>query len=262
VGPFVAADVRDERRIRDARRVRLKQRVRVRVRCTDGKLHTIELRSGRLTLLDHAPAERRCLPAATASWADVVLAMRRLPRCLQVLQAWRDASARPGNAWKVKATKARPEHWKVADPTLPPKLRAAGGETISDGMARRDLRTWLGWPAMRADYAADRFVEVAVRCEYARYARPNLLLEVPVRQFRVNATPYDPGRALGTVQPQPELDDFGRPAATRPGGSWWGCATTGLPPCGGEALAWSTGAWSWTCGASRTARTPGAWPPR
>jgi hypothetical protein len=45
-----------------------------------------------------------------------------------------------------------------------------------------------------------------------------LLLEVPVRQFHVNATPYDPGRALGTVQPQPDHDDFGRPTAMRLGG--------------------------------------------
>jgi hypothetical protein len=60
--------------------------------------------------------------------------------------------------------------------------------------------------------------ELAVRCEYACSARPNLLLEVPVRQFRVNATPYDTGWAFGTVQPQPDHDDFGRPAATRPGG--------------------------------------------
>jgi hypothetical protein len=216
--PFAPADVRDERRIRDARRARLEQHLRVRVRCTSGQLHTIELRGGRLTLLNHTAAERCRLPVATASWAEVVTAMRTLPRCLQVLQAWRDATARPGNARKVKATKARPEHWKATDPTLPPRLRAARGQTITDGAARRDLRTWLGWPALRADNAAGRFVEVAVRCEYARYARPSLLLEVPVDGFTVNATPYDPGRALGTVHPQPDYDDFGKQNVTRLGG--------------------------------------------
>jgi hypothetical protein len=34
----------------------------------------------------------------------------------------------------------------------------------------------------------------------------------------VNATPYDPGQALGSIQPQPDYDDFGKPGATRPGG--------------------------------------------
>jgi hypothetical protein len=97
--------------------------------------------------------------------ADRELAMQTLPRCLQVLQAWRDASARPGHARKVKATKARPGHWRVVDRVLPPTLRAARGQMFTDGVARQKLRTWLGWAAMRADNAAARVVELAVRCE-------------------------------------------------------------------------------------------------
>jgi len=210
--------VRDEQRIRGARQARLDQQVRVRVRCAGGALHRIELRAGRLALPDHAAAERRRLLPPTASWTDREVAMQTLPRCLQVLQAWRDASARPGHARKVKATKARPEHWRVVDTVLPPKLRAARGQTITDGVTRQRLRTWLGWAAMRADNKASRVVELAVRCEYARYARPNLLLEVPVSGFKVNACPYDPRQALGGVQPEPDPDAPWGSEVTRSGG--------------------------------------------
>jgi hypothetical protein len=214
----VPAEVRDEQRVRNVRQARMEQHVRVRVRCPDAGLHTIELRSGRLRLLDHGAAERRRLPAPTASWHDRERAMAALPRCLQVLQAWRDAGSRPGHTSKVKATKATPEHWKANDPTLPPKLRKARGQAITDGVARRDLRTWLGWPALRADNAAAKVAELAVRCEYARYARPRLLLAPPVGGFGVNACPYDTGRALGSVHPRPGPDATPGTEGSEPGG--------------------------------------------
>jgi len=213
---WVPTQVLDEQRIRDARTARLEAHVRVRVRCTDGKLHTVQLRQGRLALLDHTAAERRRLPPPTASWIDVEFAMRTLPRCLQVLRAWRDAAS-PGTARQVKATKTRPAHWRVTDSALPPTLRAARGQTITDGVTRRELRTWLGLPAMRADNAAARFVRIAVRCEYARYARPHLLLEGPVGGFEINACPYDPGVALGSVEPPPEPDPSAQGTARQAG---------------------------------------------
>jgi hypothetical protein len=215
---FVRPEVRDERRVRDARRARIDQQVRVRVRCADGGFHTIELRAGRLRLPDHRAAERRRLPPPTTSWHDRGRATAALPRCLQVLQAWRDAGRRPGHAWKVKATKATPEHWKVNDPALPPKLRQARGQAITDGVARHDLRTWLGWPALRADNAAAKVAELAVRCEYARYARPRLLLTPPVTGFGVNACPDDTGRALGSVHPRPDPDATPGTEGSEPGG--------------------------------------------
>jgi hypothetical protein len=216
--PFVPADVRDEQHIRDARQARLDQQLHVRVRCTDAKLHTIQLSLGRLRLLDHHAAERRQLPPATAPWQERERAMALLPRCLQVLQAWRDAGRRPGHAWKVKATKARPEHWTVNDPVLPPRLRKARSQTITDGVARRYLRTWLGWPALRADNAAAKVAELAVRCEYGRYARPRLLLTPPASGFGVNACPYDTGRVLGDVHPRPDPDAPPGVEASEPGG--------------------------------------------
>jgi hypothetical protein len=246
--PFVPTEVRDERGIRDARRARLEQQLSVRLRCTGAKLHTIELRAGRLWLLDHHAAERRHLTPPTASWQDRERTMAALPRCLQVLQAWRDAGSRPGYAWKVKATKATPERWKVNDPALPPKLRKARGQAITDGVACHDLRTWLGWPALRADNAAARIAELAVRCEYARYARPRLLLAPPVNGFGVNACPYDTGRALGSVHPRPDPDATPGTEASEPGASRWGCGTTGWRRCGGGGSGWSTDGWCWTRG--------------
>jgi hypothetical protein len=196
----------------------MEQQVRVRVRCAGAGLHTIELRAGRLRLLDHGAAERRRLSPPTTPWHDRERAMAALPRCLQVLQAWRDAGRCPGHARKVKATKAAPERWKVNDPALPPKLRQARGQAITDGVARHDLRTWLGWPALRADNAAADVAELAVRCEYARYARPRLLLPVPVTGFGVNACPYDTGRVVGSVHPRPDPDATLGAEAAEPGG--------------------------------------------
>jgi hypothetical protein len=72
--PLVPADVRDEQRIRDARQARLDQHVRVRVRCTDGQLHTIELRAGRLALLDHAARSGRGCTLARLSYGTATSA--------------------------------------------------------------------------------------------------------------------------------------------------------------------------------------------
>jgi hypothetical protein len=194
--PMDHPDRNAARAVAQARARRCTEQIRVRVRCS-GRLHTIELAGGRLRLVDHVASDRAFYRAAPV----------QLPRCLEILNSWREVrvvrrqtrKAATGRGWRER-------YFVIVHGKLPPALAQARIQAAGQGQERRD-RAWLGMDALQASLVTHRQAALYVRLEYARI-RNGLLLEVPPAKLEVNVS--DGGSPHTTGMVWPDLDDDGQ----------------------------------------------------